>query len=150
MPCEADVLSKNKLSIVADVPTGRQRRFCFTPKIWALATREAEIPSFVRPESDPAAKSRIFEAILGNVPGFGTRGERRIFHFDGVIKSTQPAGDRNPAGIVRSPDHWIEGVLSLEVRCIDEIQRVRRGVLVLNGSHIFINQRRANKRIVPR
>src|SRR6478672_1100115 len=69
MPCEADVLSKNKLSIVTDVPTGRQRRFGFTPKIWTLTTREAEIPCFVRPESDPAAKSRIFKAILGNVPG---------------------------------------------------------------------------------
>ena len=38
MPCEADVLSKNKLSIVTDVPTWRQRRFCFTSKIWTLAT----------------------------------------------------------------------------------------------------------------
>src|SRR6266550_3399325 len=122
MPCEADVLSKNKFSIVADVPTGRQRRFCFTPKIWALASREAEIPSFVRAESDPAAKSRIFKAILGNVPGFGTRGEGRILHFDGVIKSTQSAGGRNPTGVARSPDHRIEGVLSREVRCIDEIQ----------------------------
>src|SRR6266513_5719380 len=120
MPCEADVLSKNKLSIVAGVPTGRQRRFCFTSKIWTLAAREAEIPSFVRAESDPAAKSRIFKAILGNIPGFGTRGELRILHFDGVIKSTQSAGNRNPAGIVRAPDHWIECVLTLGVGSIYE------------------------------
>src|SRR5215216_3351683 len=118
MPCEADVLSKNKFSIVADIPTGRQRRFCFMPIIWALASREAEIPSFVRPESNPAAKSRISEAILGNVPGFGTRRERRVLHFDCVIKSTQPAGDRNSTGVARSPDHWIEGVLSVVVRRI--------------------------------
>src|SRR5258707_2880583 len=113
MPCEADVLSKNKLSIVADVPTGRQRRLCFTPKIWALATREAKIPCFVRPESNPAAKSRIFEAILGNIPGFGTRREGGILHFNRVIKSAQPAGDRNSAGVVRSPDHRIKCVLSI-------------------------------------
>src|SRR4029077_2539716 len=75
MPCEADILSKDKLSIVVDVPTGRQRRFRFTPKIRTLATREAEIPRFVRPESNPAAESRIFEPILGDIPGFGTRGE---------------------------------------------------------------------------
>src|SRR4029077_5039965 len=123
MPCEADVLSKNKLSIVADVAPRRQCWFRFAPKIWALTTREPKIPSFVRPKSDPAAEGRIFEAILGNIPGFRTRGERRIFHFDGVIKPTQTAGYRNAAGVARSPDHRIEGVLSLEVRGRDEIQR---------------------------
>src|SRR5205814_8939817 len=136
MPCEADVLSKNKLSIVADIPTGRQRGFCFTSKIWAFASREPQIPSFVRPESDPAAKSRIFKTILCNVPGFGTRGERGILHFDGVIKPTQPTGHRNPARVARPPDHWIEGVVPLRVRCIDEIQRCIARVLVLNRSHI--------------
>src|SRR5262249_13729190 len=122
MPCEADVLSKNKLSIVSDVAPGRQRWFRFAPKIWALARGEPEIPRFVRLESDPAAKSRIFEAILGDIPGFGTRGEGGILHFDGVIKSTQAAGNRNPTGVARSPDYRIEGVLSVEVRCIDEKQ----------------------------
>src|SRR5262249_11322032 len=123
MPCEADVLPKNKLSIVADVPTGRQRGFCFTSEIWAFATREAEVPSFVRPESDPTAKSRIFKTILSNIPGLRTRGERCIFHFDGIIKLAQLAGNRNPAGVARSPDQWIECVFSLEERCINEIKR---------------------------
>src|SRR4029077_6854443 len=149
MPREADVLSQNKLSIVANVLPRRSRMFGLTPKIWALATREAKIPSFVRPESEPAAKSRIFKASLRDIPGFGTRREGCILHFDGIIKSTQSAGNRNPAGVVRSPDHWIECILSHEVRCIDEIQRRVRGVLVLNRSHIFINQRRANEWIVP-
>src|SRR5262249_23568940 len=123
MPCEADVLSKNKLSIVADAPTGWQGRFSFTPEIWAFATRETEVPSFVRPESDPAAKSRIFEAILGNIPGFGTRRERRILHFDGVIKLAQLARNRNPAGVAWSPDQRIECIFPPDEWCIDEIER---------------------------
>src|ERR1041385_4483400 len=75
MPCEADVLSQNKFAVVPDIPARRQGRLCFTSEIRALAAREAEIPSFVRPESDPAAESRIFKTIFGNIPGFGTGGE---------------------------------------------------------------------------
>src|SRR5262249_34441873 len=37
MPCEADVLSKNKFSIIADITSGRQRRLGSTPKIRTLA-----------------------------------------------------------------------------------------------------------------
>src|SRR2546430_14846902 len=37
MPGEAGILSKNKFSIILDIAPGRQRRFGFAPKIWALA-----------------------------------------------------------------------------------------------------------------
>src|SRR5215471_17026237 len=52
MPCETDVLSQNKFSIVVDVAPGRQSGFGFAPKIRTLACRQPKIPALVRPKAD--------------------------------------------------------------------------------------------------
>src|SRR5215467_15945541 len=36
-PGETDVLPENIFSVIIDIASGRQRRFCFASKIWALA-----------------------------------------------------------------------------------------------------------------
>src|SRR6266536_3617436 len=138
-PGKTGILPENKFPIIADVAAGRQRRFGFTPKIWALTRRQTQIPRLVRPKTEAPTKGRVIETALRDVPRLWTRRERRILPFHSVIKSTQPAGYRNATRITGSPDYRIERVLLVVVGPVDEVeQRIRRG-LIPNCRDIFIN-----------
>ncbi len=120
MPGEAGVLTENEFPVITDVAAGRQGLFCLRSQINAVRHVNAKVPSLIRADAEASREARMFEPNRGHAPSLGPRGERRILHFGGVIKDTEPTGDRNATGVTRPPDHRIEFVF-LTLKSIDKI-----------------------------
>src|SRR6266480_2992504 len=88
-----------------------------------LRRTRPKVPCLVRAEAGAATESRILETILSDVPRFRTRRERRVLHFNSVIKFAKLAGDRNATRVTRSPDYRIKRVLPVVVGTVEELQR---------------------------
>src|SRR6266496_6717872 len=144
MPGEAGVLTENELPVITEVVARRQGLFRLRSQINALRHGHAKVPSLIRADAEASREARMFEPNCGHAPGFGPRGERRILHFAGVIKHTEPPRDRNAAGITGSPDHWIELVF-LTLKSIDKIARRPGRDFVADGGDVLINQRRIDE-----
>src|SRR5207249_2472122 len=99
-------------------------------------------------DAEASREARMFEPNRGHAPRLGPRGERRILHFGGVIKDTEPTGDRNATGVTRPPDHRVELVF-LTLKSIDKMARRPGRDFVTDRSNVFINQWRVDKRILP-
>src|SRR6266550_2118421 len=104
MPGEAGVLTENEFAVITDVTARRQGLFRLRSQINAVRHGHAKVPSLVRAKAEASSEARMFEPNCGYAPRLGPRGERSIFHFPGVIKHTEPARDRNAAGVTGSPN----------------------------------------------
>src|SRR5205085_10716940 len=144
MPGETCVLPENKFTIIADVPATRQSRLRFGTKISSITGEQTEIPDLIWPISDATADRRLLKANRCHVPRLRPRREGCVFHFRGVIKLTETAGDGEAACVVRSPNHRTESVL-VASEPIDEVQGRSGGALVANRGDIFVNQRRTDE-----
>src|SRR5439155_9027566 len=122
MPGEAGVLTENEFPVITDVAAGRQGLFCLRSQINAVRHGNAKVPSLIRADAEASREARMFEPNRGHAPRLGPRGERRILHFAGVIKHTEPPGNGNAAGVTGPPDYWIELVF-LALNSIDKIAR---------------------------
>src|ERR1700716_3562608 len=104
MPGEGKVLCQDELVIVPDAATGGETRRGFGREVWTGAGRKAEVPHFIRAKTDAPAEGGMFESGLSDAPGFRSRGESRVLHFGRKIESAAGAGDRDAAGVARTPN----------------------------------------------
>src|SRR2546421_408645 len=157
MPGEGEVLRQDELAVVVDAATCRKTRRGLGEKIGAGAGGETEVPHFIRPKAGAAAKRGMFETGLGDAPRFRPGGERRIFHFHGVIEAAAGAGDGDATGIARAPDNWkalifvgvIVIVVFTDVSPFQEFVGLIWGPAVPDASEIFVRQRRVDEWILP-
>ena len=99
----------------------------------------------------------MLESGLGHTPRLRPRGEGRVLHFRGVIKSAEGAGDRDAAGIAWSPDDGIAqifvGVIAVivlaDVPPIQELVGVFWRPVVPDTGEILVRQRRVDEGILP-
>ena len=157
MPREGNVLRQDELAIIAEPATRRKTRCGYGTKVRASTGGEAQVPHFIGPKSDPAAKCRVFETTFSNAPGLWPRSERGIFYFRGIIEPAATPRERDTARVARTPDHGkapiFIGVIAVVV--FAHMSPIQKGLgfvrcsAIPNAGQIFIGERPVNERILP-
>lgn len=78
---------------MADGATGRECRPGVGKEVGTRTGGDAKVPHFVRAKAEASVEGWMGKSNLSDAPRLWPRGEGRVLHFGGVVKSAEGAGD---------------------------------------------------------